>query len=375
MIRPEHLYDFLCKQGIDFYTGVPDSILKDFLAYVQDHTMEEKHIITANEGLAIGLATGYHFSTGSIPLVYLQNSGLGNIVNPLVSLAGNEMYGIPLLLLIGWRGRPGTTDEPQHSKMGSITHTMLELLDIPYYILNNNEESSFGKIAVAIAKATEQKKPVALLVPADLFEKYNGSFGENSYPLVRENVIKEIIRKLLGNETVVCTTGKIGREFYEQNHIAGKKIKAYLLSPGAMGHANHVALGIQMNSDKKMIMLDGDGSVLMHMGSLATIPHYAKKGFVHIVINNGSHESVGGQPTGAFRADLSGIAKACGYTKVTCITNEDEFSEWLNTGLNAAGSQLVEIRTNCESRAGLGRPVGDPAGWKEEFMKALHQKK
>lgn len=375
MIRPEHLYNFLCKQDIDFYTGVPDSVLQHFLAYVQDHAPEEKHIITANEGLAIALAAGYHLGTGGIPLVYFQNSGLGNIVNPLTSLASKEMYGIPMLLMIGWRGQPRITDEPQHTMMGDITQSMLDLLDIPYYIINSNEEPAFELIAAAVTSAIEQKKPVALLVSPGLFEQYKGSFEKNNYPLVREHVIKEIIHHLEGNEIVVCTAGKIGREFYEQNQLAGGKIKACLISPGAMGHANHVALGLKLRSETKVIMLDGDGSVLMHMGSLTTIPHYAKKGFVHIIINNGSHESVGGQPTGAFRADLRGIAEGCGYSKVTCITNEDEFSGWLNSGLNQNESQLVEIRTNLESRPGLGRPGGDPAKWKEEFLSAIHQKK
>jgi phosphonopyruvate decarboxylase len=375
MIRPERLYNFLQQQGIEFYAGVPDSLLKSFLKYIQDNAGEGKHVITANEGLAIGLAAGYHFSTGKLPLVYLQNSGLGNIINPLTSLADKEMYAVPMLLLIGWRGRPGTKDEPQHVKMGRITVPMLEVLEIPSYMLDANEGSSFGKIVAAITEATQQQKPVALLVPEEIFEKYEGVAESDTYTLQREDVIKQVVANLKGDETVICTTGKIGREFYEQNLTARKKIKKYLLSVGAMGHANHIALGVKMNSDEKIIILDGDGALLMQMGSLTTIAHYAKNGFIHIVINNGSHESVGGQPTEGFAADLCGIAKASGYGNTHCIVNEDELRHWLSNGLVSNETQFVEIRTNRKSRADLGRPSGNPVDWKNDFAAALHQKK
>jgi phosphonopyruvate decarboxylase len=368
MIRPERLYQYLTEKDVSFFTGVPDSLLKHFLKYLQDHSGAGQHTITANEGLAVALASGYHFSTGKLPLVYLQNSGLGNIINPLTSLADREMYSVPMLLMIGWRGRPGTKDEPQHSKMGRITLPLLEALEIPYYILDEEEVSVFKKIDEAIAEAVNKQQPVALVVPEEIFTAYEGIVEPDDYSLLREHVIKELVTALQGNEMVVCTTGKIGREFYEQNYNQGKKISRYLLCAGAMGHASHIALGIQRKPGEKMIMLDGDGAVLMHMGSLATLGRHAGDGFIHIVINNGSHESVGGQPTEGFNIDLCGVARACGYQQTVCITREGELKLWLSKGFT--GTQFAEIRTNKLSRANLGRPAGEPVDWKKDFMNA-----
>lgn len=368
MIAPGRLYDFFQKSGIEFYTGVPDSLLKSFLKYVQDHAEGNRHIITANEGLAAGLASGYYFASGKLPLVYLQNSGLGNMVNPLTSLADKEMYAVPMLLMIGWRGRPGTKDEPQHTKMGRITVPLLEAMEIPCYELHGEEEICFGEITKAIAEALKNQCPVALLVKENLFEKYEGVIEKEEYSLEREELIKKIIAQLRGDETVICTTGKIGREFYEQNKNTGNKISKYLLSAGAMGHANHIALGINMGSKEKTIMLDGDGALLMHLGALPTIARYAGNNFIHIVINNGSHESVGGQPTGGFAMDFCSVAKACGYRETVCITDEDGLFDWLSKGLPGTGACFVEIRTNRNSRNGLGRPAGTPAEWKNDFM-------
>ena len=193
MIHPERLYNYLSQQGVDFYTGVPDSLLKDFLKYVQDHSTAEKNIITANEGLAVALASGYHFKTGKLPLVYLQNSGLGNIINPLTSLADKEMYSVPMLLLIGWRGRPGTTDEPQHKKMGRITIPLLDVLEVPHHFMDGDESFSFESIDKAISLALAEQKPVALIVPDGIFEKYEGAIKEDEYSLIREDVLIKIL--------------------------------------------------------------------------------------------------------------------------------------------------------------------------------------
>lgn len=374
MIQPERLYHFLKEHEISFYAGVPDSLLKYFLKYVQDHTEAVDHICTANEGLAVALATGYHFRTGKVPVVYLQNSGLGNLINPLTSMSNKEMYSVPILLLIGWRGRPGTKDEPQHRKMGLIISALLDILEVPFWLLDENEVSSFAKINEAVLTAKKVQSPVALLVQENVFDVYDGVKTKNEYSLIREDVIKNLISHLRGNELVVCTTGKSGREFYEQNKIAGNKINKYLLNVGAMGHANHLGLGMKINSDVKVIVLDGDGSLLMQMGSLPTVAKYAKENFIHIVINNGSHESVGGQPTEGFFADCCGIAKASGYRKTICITNESELNEWLQTGLNNSELQFVEIRTNIQSRENPDRPSSEPVAWKKQLMESLRKK-
>ncbi|MEO7922194.1 MAG: phosphonopyruvate decarboxylase [Chitinophagaceae bacterium] len=371
MIVPERLYHFLKEQGVNFFTGVPDSMLKHFLKYIQDNCSKEQHIITANEGLAVGLASGYHLQTGGVPLVYLQNSGLGNLINPLVSLADKEMYGIPMLLLIGWRGRPGVKDEPQHHKMGRITISLLDTLEVPYHIVDKEEENSFAQIGKAIQQAKNENRPVALIVPDNIFDKYEGKEEPDIYSLKREEVIKRIIGKLTGDEIVICTTGKIGREFYEQNLSAGERIRKYFLNTGAMGHASHIALGIKANSAAKVIVIDGDGALLMHLGTLPTMAWQANDNFIHVVINNGCHESVGGQPTTGFFADCCGIARASGYSSATSITNGTEFEQWLARGLLSKEMQFVEIRVSRHSRDDLGRPSGNPAGWKKELMDAL----
>ena len=367
MIRPEQLYKLFHEKGVTFFTGVPDSLLKNFLKFLEDHVPSSNHIITANEGLATGLACGYHFRTGKIPLVYLQNSGLGNIINPITSLADQEMYSVPLLLLIGWRGRPGMKDEPQHKKMGRISLQLLDVLEIPFYVLNTDEQSSFQKIIEAINRARDEKKPVALIAAEEIFENYTGKIAKDNYSLIREDVIKKMLEAMDGNEQVVCTTGKSGREFYEQNKLAGNKISRYLLSVGAMGHANHIALGLH-DEGVKTVMIDGDGALLMHMGSLPVVASHANKNFIHLVINNGSHESVGGQPTAAFDIDCCTIAKACGYGKAICIADQEGLNNWLNSDFKTDTTQFVEIRTSRYSRLDLGRPVGTPAEWKNNFM-------
>lgn len=369
MISPAGLYEFLAQQGVTCYAGVPDSLLKHFLKYLQDHSSE--HTITANEGLAIGLATGYHLATGKVPLVYLQNSGLGNIINPLTSLADKEVYGIPMLLMIGWRGRPGTKDEPQHIKMGRITVPLLDALEVPVYVLDGQQDKTFTQITEAINSAKTRLQPVALLVPEDMFEEYRGETREQTFSLDREEVIRGLIAHLTGDEIVVCTTGKAGREFYEQNTIAGNKISNYFLSVGAMGHANHVALGISNNTSQRVVMLDGDGALLMHMGGLATIGQHGNNEFLHVVINNGSHESVGGQPTEGFAIDMCDLARACGFTQACRISNETELQAWLKRLHTVKGKQFVEIVTNKKSRSDLGRPAGSPAKWKKDLMTVL----
>ncbi len=373
MIRAEQLYDHLGREGISFYTGVPDSLLKNFLQYVQDHTAGEQHIITANEGLALALASGYYLQSGKLPLVYLQNSGLGNLVNPLSSLADQEMYGVPMILLIGWRGEPGIPDEPQHRKMGAITVPLLEVLRVPVFKLDQQSSDPLQIVSTAIQTAREKQNPVALLLSADIFEKvqYEKTTIPATLSLQRESVIRELIKTLSGDETVICTTGKSGREFDEQNKAAGNKIKKYFLSVGAMGHASHIALGIHLQNPSKTILIDGDGALLMHMGALPTISHFANKNFIHLLINNGCHESVGGQPTEAFRVDCTAIARASGYQHTFLILNEQELNHWLQNSLSSSDTQFVEIRTNAISRPDLGRPAGDPKDWKNDFMSHL----
>lgn len=374
MITPEKFYQELQKRGIQFYTGVPDSLMKSFLFYLEQKTETSNHIIAANEGLAIALATGYHLRTGQLPLVYMQNSGLGNAVNPLMSIADKEVYGIPMLLLIGWRGMPGTTDEPQHKKMGRITKELLKCMEIPVFEITSSESILKEKLNIAIEKAFTLQQPVALLAHPGCFNDYHITVPKTNYELSRAQVLEKFILKCNGNEIIVCTTGKTGREFFEINMKHAEKIKQYFLSVGGMGLANHIALGLAADK-KKIIMFDGDGAILMHMGSLTQIGlKETNSTFLHILLNNGSHESVGAQPTLAFTADLCKIASLCGYKKTITITKESELVNWLNHDFHMEVKQFVEIRINNNSSENLGRPVGVPQDWKKELMKRILKK-
>lgn len=372
MISPERFYQHLLAQGVEFYTGIPDSLMKDLLLYLQEHVEQKNHVIVANEGLAVALATGYHLSTGRLPLVYLQNSGLGNAVNPLTSLTDKDIYSVPMLLLIGWRGKPGEPDEPQHKKMGRITEQLLDVLEIPFFLLEDKEDVCISTIDKAVILAKERKQPVALLVTSHLFNAYNGTVPFQQYSLSRYQVLEKLYDHLHGDETVICTTGKTGREFYELNRKKNKRLSKEFLCVGGMGLANHVALGIDQQCQGRIVMLDGDGALLMHMGALTTTGKLARGSFVHIVINNGCHESVGGQPTTGLDIDLCAVARAVGYGRTFCITNEEQLFDWMQHEYkNEEQKQFVEVRVSTSGSGKPGRPEGSPQEWKDELMKAL----
>jgi phosphonopyruvate decarboxylase len=373
MVHPERFYQHLSGKGIEFYTGVPDSLIKSLLLYFQQNIDSSKHIIAANEGLAVALAAGYHISTGKLPLVYMQNSGLGNAINSLTSLTDPEVYSIPMLLLIGWRGMPGKNDEPQHIKMGRITDKILDVLEIPYFILDEDQEKTFLVTDEAIHLASDQQQPVALLVPGEILEDSSKQFTGSEYLLTREYVLQQLTNRF-NNEIIVSTTGKASRELMEANMRRTNPIEKTFLAVGSMGLANHVALGIDIHSPDRVVMIDGDGAVLMHMGSLTSIAGLSKESFVHIVINNGSHESVGGQPTMGFEIDFCTIARGCGYEKIIFIRNEEQLIKWLSSDYHSNEKQFVEIRVNSTSRSDLTRPGNSPLLRKEELMKALHRK-
>lgn len=364
MISPETFIDSLRKKKINFFCGVPDSLLKNLCACIDYNVDKNSHIITANEGNAIALAAGYHLATGKTGLVYMQNSGLGNSVNPLASLTDPEVYNIPVLLVIGWRGEPGIKDEPQHIKQGRISEKQLEILEIPYIILSaqsNVEEV----LSFAFNELENKKSPVAILVKADTFSAYKSRKKiPIDYPLSREEALR-IILKLSGSKDLfVSTTGKTSRELYELR-IERKEIQKDFLTVGAMGHTSSIALGVALGRpDKRVICIDGDGSVLMHMGALPIKP----PNLIHIIINNASHESVGGQPTVAGNIDFRSLAISCGYSG--CFTAEDAdslASVWKKME-KVPGPVMLEIRVKQGSRDNLGRPSNTPVENKKNFM-------
>jgi phosphonopyruvate decarboxylase len=367
-------YDALVARGIDFFAGVPDSLLKDFCAYVTDHTDPAANVITANEGSAIGLAAGRYLATGKPALVYMQNSGLGNAVNPLTSLADAEVYGVPMVLLIGWRGEPGKKDEPQHVKMGAVMLEVLDAIDIGYTILPDEPDEALAALDDAVAQALDASSPYALVVRKGTFAKYKLTGGGTgpAYPLSREEAIAAFLEAVPEGTPVVSTTGMPSRELFELREARGEAHETDFLTVGSMGHSSHIALGVaSSHPGRDVYCLDGDGAALMHLGGLAIIGTAGLANYKHIVLNNGAHDSVGGQPTVGFRVDLGAVAKACGYREAWRAETREELVEGMARLREARGPALLEVRVKKGNRPDLGRPTMTPQDLKRAFMKAL----
>jgi phosphonopyruvate decarboxylase len=371
MIEPKRFYDLLSANGTGFFAGVPDSLLKNFCAYVTDTADEKDHFIAANEGSAVGLAAGYHLATGKIPLVYMQNSGIGNAVNPLMSLVDPDVYAIPLVLVIGWRGEPGVHDEPQHVKQGKVTLPLLEAMGIPYAILTGSDDALEAQISACYASIANTGKPYAFVVQKDTFAPYALVKNEKlEAELGREEAIGIVLESSRPDELFVSTTGMASRELYELRVKNGQGHEKDFLTVGSMGHASQIALAIAINKpDRHVTVIDGDGACIMQMGGLSSIGTRKVSNFRHIVINNGAHDSVGGQPTVGFRIDIPAIAKACGYAKTVSVTTKAELEKALS--LKDKGPLLIEIKVRKGSRKDLGRPKESPVENKKAFMEFM----
>lgn len=369
--------DFVNEIGSDFYAGVPDSQLKALCDYlmVEYGTDAAHHVVAANEGNAVGLAAGYYMATGKVPVVYMQNSGEGNAINPITSLLNDEVYGIPVLFIIGWRGEPGIHDEPQHVFQGQITCSLLDELDIAYEIVDAN--TTIEGVAEAMNRFRElfdQGKSTAFVI-----RKKALSFDEkpdcgNSNEMVREKAI-EVILDVAGDVPIVSTTGKPSRELFEIREGKGQPHDSDFLTVGSMGHASSIALGIAAQKpDSTIWCIDGDGAALMHMGAMAVIGASGAMNLVHVVLDNGAHETVGGVPTASRGIDLVGIAKACGYASaVRTSSYEDLRRELVAAKESVAGPQMIVADVALGSRSDLGRPTVSPQDAKNAFMGYLKQ--
>jgi phosphonopyruvate decarboxylase len=364
-------YQKLKECGVDYFTGVPDSLLKDFCAYIYDHAPDNRHVIAANEGNAVALAAGFYLSAGKPGLVYMQNSGLGNAVNPLTSLVDPDVYGIPLLLLIGWRGEPGIKDEPQHVKQGKITLSMLDTLEISYEILPPEEKDLAGVLNKAMQHMEESRKPFALVVRKNTFESYSSAtVRPDPFVLSREDALKCVIDNIDPDAIVVSTTGKLSRELFEYREERSEGHEKDFLTVGSMGHASQIAMAVAMNrTERSVFCLDGDGAVIMHLGALSLIGSRKPENFRHIVFNNGSHESVGGQPTAALDINLSRIAESCGYGWVGDAQTRAQIIRSIKEIKNLKGPVFLEIKVARGARKDLGRPTVSPSANKSDFMK------
>ena len=373
MISSEFFFNACKDEGVDFFSGVPDSLLKNICSYITDNTPSENHIIAANEGNALAIGVGYHLSTGKVPLIYMQNSGLGNVINPLLSLADQEVYSVPLLMMIGWRGEPGVKDEPQHKKQGRVTVALLEAMEIPYKVLtaDSNIEEAEVTLKAMLSIAKKENKPCALLIKKGFFEDYKFQ-SDILYerPLYREQAIEIIVNNLNEPDIVVSTTGVASRELFEYREKLKSGHERDFLTVGGMGHVSQIALGIALQKKNRQVYcLDGDGSLIMHMGTLAINASMNCRNFKHIVFNNSAHDSVGGQPTVGGRIDIPSIALNVGYQWVKMVSEESEIRLALNEMADVDTPALLEIQVKKGFRKDLGRPTTTPIQNKEIFMK------
>ncbi len=366
----------LKKIGINTVAGVPDSTLKQFCdAIMLDAGKQFRHYVTANEGAAVGLATGIYLATKQPCLVYLQNSGLGNIINPLASIANCEVYGIPMLFVVGWRGEPGKKDEPQHVYQGKVTDTLLEVMNVSYAVID--ETTTKEQLSAIFEEAHHvmcDNRQYAIIVKKGTFEKEQEFLWKNGYNLVREDALRVILQNVYQNSYIISTTGKISRELYEQCEALYGNHDRLFMTVGGMGHASMIAYGVaQADKARRIVCVDGDGAVMMHMGALAFIAKQSPSNFLHIVINNAAHESVGAIPTGFSGQTYAQIAKSCGYKHVDTVRTDSDLEKALQTTSNRQELSMIEVMTALDSRADLGRPKESAQENGIHFMESLQK--
>ena len=375
MINQLDFLNHLQQKGVEFIAGVPDTLLNDFCLTVENKWSAEKHVIAANEGNAIGLAVGYHLSTGTIPLVYMQNSGLGNCVNPLLSLTHKSVYSIPLILLIGWRGNPQRKDHPQHKKQGELTTILLDDMNIPYRIVENNGKKAIDDATWAINRVIDTNQPVALIAKKGVFEKgeKDGYPRDERFELTREDAIRTIVESFPKDTLYVASTGRASRELHATREILGDSHNHDFLNVGAMGHTSSIALGLAIaNSDRLVVCLEGDASVIMHMGALALIGTVKPSNFIHFILNNGAHESVGGQLSAGQLINLTEIGNFSGYkTNGKTIISKADLVKLIGDLEMQNEPYLIDIHLQKGIRKDLPPLRIDHIQEKNELMKGL----
>ncbi len=375
MLDQQKVFQSLIDNGIDFFTGVPDSYLNGFCNYaLANHS--ECNVIAANEGNAVGIAAGYYFSTQKVPLVYMQNSGLGNIINPMASLVDKDVYAVPLLLLIGWRGQGNTEpNHPQHKLQGEITTGLLELLNIPYSVLSDNNEDFQNILKNAVEYCKTTRRPFALISPKGVMASTDKANNiDTKYPMSREEAMEIILDNMPSDSIYTATTGRATRELFFLREKRNETKDKDFLNVGAMGHSSSVALGIAMNNpDRYVVALDGDSALMMHMGAMTMVSKTQCPNFMHIVLNNGAHESVGGQPSAGYQVDFTAVAKACGYATVErAVETEEELINAINTLQDCGKAAFIECRIHKGLHRKLPPIVFDHRKYIDDFIKNLN---
>ena len=356
MLDQQKVFDVLFQHGVSYFAGVPDSYLNGFCNYALRH-FPDKTVIAANEGNAVGIAAGYYFATKEIPLVYMQNSGEGNAVNPLASLVDKDVYAVPMLLLIGWRGQGNTEpNHPQHKLQGEITPRLLELLHIPYSILIDSDSDFENVIESAVRYSKENRAPYGLIVPKGVMaDPYKPNNVDSTYPMSREEAIEIILDHMPKNTIYSATTGRATRELFFLREKRREDKNNDFLNVGSMGHASSVALGIALaKPERPVVALDGDSAAIMHMGAMTMMATVPAPNFIHIILNNGSHESVGGQPSAGHRIEFTSIAEACGYKTIgRPVESREDLVYALNTLCECGQAAFID----CRIHKGLTRKL------------------
>ena len=374
MLAPDRIVAHLAELGVDLYTGVPDSLLKEFGKHVMATLPQDQHLIAANEGSAVGIALGHYLKTGRPALVYLQNSGFGNAVNPLLSLADPDVYGVPMLLLVGWRGQPGVKDEPQHVKQGRIMTALLDAMELPWAVLPDEQAEAEACLSGATERALADGTPYVILVEKDTFAPTNlpaPPDGESDLPS-REEALKALAHAVGEEAIIISTTGMLSRELFEHRVATGQDGARDFLTVGGMGHASSIALGIaKQEPEREVWCFDGDGALLMHQGSLAVIADHAPANYLHVVFNNGVHDSVGGQPTSIGNVDIPAAARTSGYRSGETVTDLEDVPDAVERLRAVGGPAILELRVRPGNRPGIGRPTRTPADSKRAFMGAI----
>lgn len=356
-MRVETFVEQIKKMGIDTIAGVPDSTLKVLCDYL-NFGEEFNHYTTVDEGAALSLVAGTYLATGIPGCVYMQNSGIGNIVNPLTSMVNEKVYKIPMLFVIGWRGVPGEKDEPQHKFMGEITTKILDVLSVEYAVIDNKtSENEYYDVIKKAKKKLDEEQQFAIIIKPGTFEVAKFLDYTNNHVIEREEAIGKIFDNTEKEDILVSTTGKISRELYEYSEKERGNHNNIFMCVGGMGYASMIGYGIAAKKEKKKVYcLDGDGAMLMHMGNAAFIGNNPLKNYVHICINNSAHESVGGMPTAGKQTDFIEIANASGYKYVKLIENKEDLDKELKELKNIEGPVFLEIKVSIGSRSDLGRP-------------------
>lgn len=375
MISPRIVVEHLRGLGTSLFVGVPDSLLKSFGQYVMAELPRSSHIITSNEGASVAVALGHYMRTRQPALVYLQNSGVGNTINPLLSLADRAVYGIPMVLMIGWRGQPGVKDEPQHVTQGRVMTALLDSMDLPYAVVPHDEASALAAFTTAHETAVRDQTPYVLLVEKDTFEPYSGAKTPVDEAIAqlptREEAVAALLEVVAADALIVSTTGMLSRELFELRERSGADGASDFLTVGGMGHASAIALGVAAaEPDREVWCFDGDGAMLMHTGTMATIGDHGTPNLRHALFNNGVHDSVGGQPTSINVVDIPGVALAMNYQSAQTAGSLDDLATIAETMRSSGGPSLVELVVRPGSRPDLGRPTRTPLESRDRFMGA-----